>query len=177
MTANCVFIFLVLAELPPDISILLLNGIFLAQFFVDIYTGICGVVRRNDGYVRLNSEQEDFVEVSKGSIVIAFFALLFQLTSLLVFVFLWSFRFMSTEVTGYRFLYRLRPMIGLALCLPVFSVIWTNKFQECLQARKTANQDGTTARYRSCKQAVMPNIACIAHIYIIYKNIVCYFIY
>ena len=86
-------------------------------------------------------------------------ALTLQVGSLIVFIFLWSFRFMSFEVTGLRFLYRLRPMIALPLCLVFFSLIWTNKFQEWKhkrtpereRERKSPNLAGHTARYKSCK--------------------------
>ena len=157
-----------MAELPPDISILLLNGIFFSQFAVDVFTGLCGVKRHRDDYGSIEEEQNllptpnsspraKVVPIGKCNIFITFIAMFLQLFSLLVFVFLWSFRFMSFEVTGYKFLYRLRPMIGLVVCLIFFSVIWTNKFQELLQTKKMTDPDGTknTARYKSCKPVII----------------------
>ena len=174
MIASSLFIFLVMAELPSDLSILLLNGIFFGQSFIDSccclfnhsYKGYKEVYMHDDDAGKdqtcLSQHCESLKYLIEHKIVKAV-AFIFQLIGLTGFILLWLFQdFLSSKAEGFKTTYlRLRLMLALPLCLIFCSVIWTNKFQEKMHKSKIRkkyetedldedSQNGQTARYKSC---------------------------
>ena len=177
-----------MAELPPDISILLLNGVFFWQFGVDAFKNCSSKRCRKKDYLPVtnNAEEEDSNSKSecgkdcckKGcwkdgckdkfasffeSKYIKIIASLVQIFSLAIFICVWSFHLMSPMVTDYEFeyLFQLRPMIALPICLLFLSLKWSTMFHKLmhknnpknanLNSQENETKPGKTARYKSCK--------------------------
>ena len=174
--AICVFVFLVLAYLPPGISILLLSGVVFCQIAVDlVYTkkNCCDVDCSNlsssdkNGYddledLRNGAAQSPlmgktqkvfgFLNMLLENRMVKLLALFFQLVSIITFIVLWALYYTGPYHSSKMFLYKLQPLIALPLSLIVLSVIWTNKFQEYIAKIHTHRySDDRTARYKSSK--------------------------
>ena len=103
-----------------------------------------------------NTQKDDLRNFFLEHKVFKFTAFFLQCGSLVAFVMAWWLYFMSHESSG---LFKLRPTIAIA-CLAIFSLVWTNKFQEWLHKCKPENNEQKTnhkqivrqtARFKSCE--------------------------
>ena len=160
---------------------LLLNGVFICQIALDLWRTnhwcCCDqtcfqCVRRNQTRVNFTdySDLDNSNGVAQGGslkkvrLIIDFFetllenratkviALALQFAGVSFFIVCWLI-VMSEQNVGIRYIYKLRPMIGLPLSLLALSFIWSNKVQEWIaKPDNTLFNDGRekrTARYKS----------------------------
>ncbi len=192
------FVMLVMTELPPDISLLLLCGVFVTQLVLDaVYTEkiccklTCSVPRNEmRGYRNLdgdddsifkssgdysndpNQEQNEttisgvhlgkmrkflrFLKFILENKIVKIFAVLLQLSSVVVFIVLWYTVFFPSVTSDYNF-YKLLPIIAFPICLLILSVIWTNKYQIWIaKAQNTpiTSETKAEARYKSSESCM-----------------------
>lgn len=175
------FVFLVLPELPTDLDIFLLCGVFAAQLIIDVIrthnwncrSKMCMKEIRGC-YPRLNRNHFGYERVEDGedgehsqksitrtalSILGSIFenkitkvlALLFQLGGIFALIVFWIFK--TRSISDYS-AHLTRSMIGIPLVLMFMSVVWSNWFQEKIakQEREYRITDQRiTARYKSSK--------------------------
>lgn len=166
------FVFLVAAELPASLTLLLLNGVFAFQIFIDFcYSKPCcccsqscsQCMRRNYTPMAGNNEQAErprpyrveklkkvrqiinFFETLLENKTVKVFAFFLQIGGIMILIPTW------VVLMGHPNTYKLRPMVGLPLSLLVLSFIWSNKVQEWIaKADNTVFTDQKrTARYKS----------------------------
>ncbi len=163
--AISVFVFLVMAELPPDISLLLLCGVFMSQIAVDIvYTKkMCCVLGctlpsnemrayRNIDDSTLDSSSEHAAEQTERTIsgvhlgkmrkFLGVLKLLLENKTVKVFALFLQLSSIIVFIALWCLvfmsstnLYKTRPMIALPICLLVLSALWTNKYQVWITKR------------------------------------------
>lgn len=155
--AISIFVFLVLCYLPPDVSILLLNGLFVVQISIDVYHTHCiPSSTHRHGYDEielpesLRSERlkriSEVVRMIFENRIIKLIALGLQfggIVGLAIYIGLT----MNAGGDGKI----LRVVIAFPLVLLVMSFIWSNWVQKLIAATKNRVGGFRTARYKSCK--------------------------
>ena len=148
--AMSTLLFLVLTELSPVVSILVLNGVFFVQPFIDICTSRkkcfsdnCNI-RKSDtgtrsGYAQV--EEKPLINEGQGPrgdkkcfmvfqswlrcvlehCVVKVVALLLQLGGLVGLIIFWAVK-----------MHNMKPLISLPLVLISLSFVWSNRFQEAI---------------------------------------------
>ena len=151
------FVFLVLGYLPPQISIPLMNGVFLGQIALDVFRTPWKPPDQSRGSYRSidqegsNTSKLDRVKFIFGKILenkpVKGVALLLQVAGIVGLVV-----YLVVEHDHAEFLeWYLRPIIAFPIVLLAMSIIWSDKIQVFL-AHTTRRVDEThTARYKSCK--------------------------
>ena len=153
--------FLVLAELPPGVGILLLNGVFVAQILIDLrenkrlyccgpdcsensnYPVLRAAFRNKQGYSRIENtdqlESQENKTYSKSEQLIHFLWKVLETRTTKTVALLLQvggiFGFVGLWVALMHrngTVYFLRPVIGFPLVLLVMSVIWSTQFQELI---------------------------------------------
>ena len=181
VTAMCVLVYLVFAELPSDISILLLNGVFSAQLVIDIkdtHNWVCcnrgcfgeigscltrsrrnahrrGYERVEEGRDRDSQSNSNFVQCLLSVFGTILENRITKVMALLLqvggVIALIAFLIVKTHANKDH---PIQPMIGIPLVLLVMSVIWSNRFQEMIAKPTTTHtieDEKRTARYKSSK--------------------------
>ena len=181
--AVSLFVFLVMADLPPDISILLLSGIFSIQFLVDgcrrcLPKCCCCSSIKNlmcSGYSDIPKSKKRLTTGMKTAYncserffeckLIKILAFFFQVGGLIAFYIFWfHLIFTSSEVAEdldpdekYKdFIKRVRPMIALPFCLFFLSLIWINKVQEWMQAKDDRQENGQVQEENHIRRTIKP---------------------
>ena len=165
-----IFVYLVLSELHPAVSILVLNGVFFAHIAIDLYSSYYKKTNCNPNnyqnqlqrreYTELNenneAESDPFVtrdpvvnqdrnklyHKMKNPLKVAGFLLqLIGLVSIFFFCFM-----VEKKENEYSYL---RPLIALPLVLLVMSIIWSNRFQEATAKPYLLTCNKVSSRYKS----------------------------
>lgn len=166
-----VFVFLVLAELPPDTSLFLLSGVFICQIAVDIwYVDMCTCcnsqcARRTcrQGYQQVGAEEglannldqdAQVLErrIRKPTLIKNFFKMLLENK----FIKMTAFFIQAGSLIVFIALcyneFEVKIIVLLPICLLVLSATWTNKFQDWIAEANTSSPENVkTARFKSSK--------------------------
>ena len=155
--AISIFVFLVLSSLPPDVSILLLNGLFIVQISIDVYHTRCvpSSTHRN-GYDEIelsgNLRSERLKRITETirmifeNRIIKLIALGLQFTGIVGLAIYLGLTMKAGEDAKI-----LRVVIAFPLVLFVMSFIWSNWTQKLIAMTKNRVGEFCTARYKSSK--------------------------
>ena len=149
--AISVFVFLVLSYLSPDVSILLLNGVFVVQIIIDSFHTPCRPNHDSEPHRRITSKKLNkilgIVRVIFESKTTKLLALGLQLTGIVGLTIYLGISLYDGYVNT------LRPVIAFPLVLIVMSLIWSNCSQKLLAKAKMKAGTFHSARYKSSKLA------------------------
>ncbi len=162
VVAMSLLVFLVLTELSPSVSILVLSGVFMVQTFIDAYTAFrkcrddnkCPMQGRRRGYDEvgeanhqegqpfMNQEEEGetkrYVRVLQRlhsiseNYVVKVFATLLQLLGVFGISSFFIYMMVKGSAKGEVDYIYMRPVISLPFVLLILSMIWSNRFQEAI---------------------------------------------
>lgn len=140
-------VFLVLAEFPPGVSILLFSGVFISQTLISMFDNdVC--CSFTPEYTRAATDEMDHSKnrctaLSSGfcSIVSKLLAFVLQLTGLLGLVGYFVYKtLVKSEPIEYR------VVVGMPLAVLALSIVWSNRCQEFIVRSSIPN---VPARYKS----------------------------
>ena len=149
--AISVFVFLVLSYLPPDLSILLLNGVFVVQIIIDSFNTPCRPNDDSELHRRIMSKKLNkilgIVRVIFENKTTKLLALGLQLTGIVGLGIYLGINLYDGDVNT------LQPVIAFPLVLIMMSLIWSNWIQKLLAKPKMKPDTFHSARYKSSKWA------------------------
>jgi len=166
--AISVFVFLVLSYLPPDISILLLNGVFLAQIAIDVLHTPCkpsSEIRNGYNDLELTTDSNSLLRSEKMKQFSGRIRMLFENKSIKLIalglhfagiVCLAVYMGLIMQVHGGDKL--LGSMIAFPLVLVAISFIWSDSVQHWMAKTKKKVDEFHSARYKSSKSSTIVNI-------------------
>ena len=156
------FVFLVLSYLPPNVSILILSGVFPVQIIIDIY---CNRVPCKPSPATRRQYQnldmmvtpvrpskrlavlKEYSRMALENKVVKYIALVLQVGGILgLAIFLGVRRPEGTALSKI-----LRPIIAFPIALLIMSFIWSDKVQKLIAHTKRKVGKSCTARYKSSK--------------------------
>ena len=150
--AISVFVFLVLSYLPPDVSILLLNGVFVVQIIIDIFYTPCRPHQCDSELRKKLNKILRIVRVifeNKFTKLLALGLQVAGIISLAIYLGITLYDEQDSDMKA------LRPVIAFPLVLIVMSFIWSDRIQKLLA--KAKDKENTpishSARYKSSKLA------------------------
>lgn len=149
--AISVFVFLVLSYLPPDVSILLLNGVFVVQIIIDIFHTPCRPHQRDSERPKKPNKILGIVRVIFENKFTKLLALGLQVAGIISLAIYLGIRLLYDEQDSY--MKALRPIIAFPLVLIVMSFIWSDWIQKLLAKAKVKTAIFHSARYKSSKLA------------------------
>ena len=150
--AISVFVFLVLSYLPPDVSILLLNGVFVVQIIIDIFHTPCRPHQRDSELPKKPNKILGKVRVIFENKFTKLLALGLQLAGIISLA-IYLGTSLHDEQDSDTYMKALRPIITFPLVLIVMSFIWSDWIQKLLAKAKAKTAIFHSARYKSSKLA------------------------
>ena len=147
--AISIFVFLVLSYLPPDLSILLLNGVFVAQIIINSFHTPCRPNHASELHRRIKSKKLNkilgIIRMIFENKITKLLALGLQLTGIVGLTIYLGINLYDGDVNT------LRPVIAFPVVLTVMSFIWSNWIQKLLAKPKMKAGTFHSARYKSSK--------------------------
>ena len=145
--AISVFVFLVLSYLPPDVSILLLNGVFVVQIIIDIFHTPCRPHQRDSERPKKPNKILGIVRVIFENKFTKLLALGLQVAGIISLAIYLGISLQHSDMKA------LQPIIAFPLVLIVMSFIWSDWIQKLLAKAKVKTAIIHSARYKSSKLA------------------------
>ena len=161
MLAISVFVFLVLSYLPPDISILLLNGVFLAQIGVDVLRTPCrpsSEIRNGYDELELTTDSTSLLRSENVKRLSGIIRMIFENKTIKLIALGVHFAGIVTLAVYVGYIMRaeeklLRSVIAFPIVLIAMSIVWCDPVQHLMAKTKKKVDEFHSARYKSSKSS------------------------